>query len=118
MTTKINEDNIQQNTLNTITGGIKVTSVVAIDGNGDPLDPNEISTSGGNVKITGTGFRENSQVHIEGSSGSYILATSITFVSSTELTAALPATSAGTYNLFVTRNDGAFALKINGVTFA
>jgi hypothetical protein len=117
MTTKITEANIEQSTLNTISGGVKITNIVSTDSNYIPLETNVVSTSGGHIKVTGTGFRENSQIHIQ-SGNTYTLATSVTYTSSTELRSQLPAKSAGSYNVYVTRNDGAFALRINGVTYA
>ena len=95
-----------------------VTQIIATDANYDALPANELSTSGGYAKILGTGFRENTQVHIQQSANVYTLATSVSFTSSTELRSQFPAKTAGTYNVYVTRNDGVFALKINGVTYA
>jgi len=117
MTTRITEANIEENTLNTITGGIRVEQIIATDSEYVPLETNQLSTSGGFVKIIGRSFRENSQVHIQ-SGNTYILASSITFVNPTELRSQFPPRSAGTYNVVVTRNDGAFAIKVNGITYA
>lgn len=118
MTTRITSSNISDATLSSISGGVKITSIVATDSNYDPLDPNEVSTSGGYIKITGTGMTNNSQVHLQEDSDTFTLASSVSYVSATEIRAVLPAKSAGSYNVFVTRNDGAFAVKVNGVTYA
>jgi hypothetical protein len=118
MPTKITIANIQESALDAIGGGMTVTQIIATDANYDALPANELSTSGGYVKILGTGFRENTQVHIQQSANVYTLAASISFVSSTELRCQFPAKTAGTYNVYVTRNDGVFAIKVNGVTYA
>jgi hypothetical protein len=44
MTTKITEDNIEESTLNTISGGIKITSVISTNSEYAPLEVNESST--------------------------------------------------------------------------
>lgn len=117
MTTRITEANIEENTLNTISAGVKVREIIATDSDYVPLEINQLSTSGGFVKILGNAFRENSQIHIQ-SGNTYILASAITFINSTEIRSQFPPRSAGLYNVIVTREDGAFATKVNGITYA
>jgi len=117
MTTKLTEANLDQSIIQSISSAVRINSIVSTDSGYTPLANNTVSTSGGYVKITGVGFTQNSQVHIQ-SGNVYTLATSVTYVNTTELRSELPAKTAGNYNVYVTINTGAFALKINGVTYA
>lgn len=117
MTTRITEDNLDQSVLSIISAAVSIADVISTNVNYVPLETNTVSTSGGFVKILGTGFIENTQVHIQ-SGNTYTLASVITYVSTSEIRSELPAKSAGTYNVYVTLPSGAFALKINGVTYA
>jgi len=73
------------------------------------LDPAAVSY----IKITGTNFSAGSQVFIESSP-----ATTVTFVSSTQLNVVLPSKSSGTYIIYVVNTDGSVAIRINAVTYS
>jgi hypothetical protein len=94
-------------------GGPKVTQIQITDSGGTVLDDTAVSTSGGYIKITGTGFSAGATV-IVGSS----TATSTTFVSSTVLTAQVGAAVAGTYVVYVVNTDGGTATAVNGLTYS
>jgi len=91
----------------------KITSIVVTDSSYNNLDDTAVSTAGGYIKILGTGFTTGSQVLINTTSAS-----SVSFVNSTELRAQLPATSAGTYVVYVVAADGSVAIRVNGITFS
>jgi hypothetical protein len=91
----------------------KITSIVVTDSSYTVLDDTAVSTAGGYIKIIGTGFTTASQVLVNTTSAS-----SVSFVSSTELRAQLPATSAGTYVIYVVATDGSVAIRVNGITFS
>jgi hypothetical protein len=91
----------------------KITSIPITDSSYTVLDDTAVSTAGGYIKIIGTGFTTGSQVLI-----GTVLATSVSFISSTELRAQVPATAAGTYVVYVVATDGAVAIRINGITFS
>jgi hypothetical protein len=91
----------------------KITSIVVTDSSYTTLDDTAVGTSGGYIKLIGTGFTAGSQVLIGN-----VSATSVTFVSVTELRAQLPATSAGTYVVYVVATDGSVAIRVNGITFS
>jgi len=91
----------------------KITSIPITDSSYTVLDDTAVSTAGGYIKIIGTGFTAGSQVLI-----GTVLATSVTFISSTELRAQVPATGAGTYVVYVVATDGAVAIRVNGITFS
>ena len=59
-----------------------------------------VSTAGGFVRVTGTGFKTNANVLL----GTTALAN--TFVSSTQINATIPATAAGTYQFTIFNTDG------------
>ena len=94
-------------------GGIKITSIVVTDSSYTDLDDTAVDTAGGYIKIIGTGFISGCQVVIN-----QTLATSTTFVSSTEIRAQLPATTAGTYIVYAVNTDGSVGIRINGITFS
>lgn len=83
-------------------GGVTISNVSITDStfanvlSGDTA----VSTAGGFVKITGTGFKTNANVLL----GTTALAN--TFVSSTQINANIPATSAGTYQFTIFNTDG------------
>jgi hypothetical protein len=91
----------------------KITSIVVTDSSYTTLDDTAVSTSGGYIKIIGTGFTTGSQVLINTTSAS-----SVSFVSSTELRAQLPSMAAGTYVVYVVASDGSVAIRVNGITFS
>lgn len=77
-----------------------------------------VSTGGGYIKVTGSGFINNCNIYIDsGSTNASVLATTTTFISNTELRAQLPATAAGSYTLYVVNPNSTVGIKINGVTF-
>lgn len=113
MTTKITVDNIESSALTQISGGPKISTIQSANSTWGILANNVVSTSGGFLVITGSGFSNPMQVFVDTTR-----ATSISFVNTSILNVTLPARSAGSYLVYVVRSDGAFASKINGVTYA
>lgn len=113
MTTKISSDNIQPSTLSTIGGGPTISNVQVTNSSYVVLNDTAVDTLGGYIKITGSKFSSGAQVYI-GST----LATSVSLVSSTVLNVQVPATAAGSYDLYVVNSDGSFGVKPNGITFS
>ena len=68
-----------------------------------------VSSAGGFVRVTGTGFKTAANVLL----GSTALAN--TFVSSTQINATIPATAAGTYQFTVFNTDGSGAISPAGL---
>jgi hypothetical protein len=91
----------------------KITSISVTDNSYTVLDDTAVSTTGGYIKITGTGFTAGSQILI-----GTVAASSVSWISSTELRAQVPATAAGTYVVYVVATDGAVAIRVNGITFS
>jgi hypothetical protein len=77
------------------------------------LDDTAVDTAGGYIKISGSGFVSGCSVLINQTA-----ATSVTFISSTEVRAQLPATTAGTYIVYLVNTSGDVAIRVNGVTFS
>jgi len=83
-------------------GGVTISNVAITDStfanvlSGDTA----IGSSGGFVKITGTGFKTGAGVFFNNAR------VANTFVSSTQINANIPATTAGTYNFYVFNTDG------------
>ena len=98
----------------TVLGGATITSVAICDATYAVLSGDTaISTSGGYIKITGTGFITGCTVYVNG-----IAATTTTFVSSTEVRAAVQAYTAGTYSLTLFNASGSGAIYSAGVVYS
>ena len=91
----------------------KITSIQVTNSSYQILDDTAVDVLGGYIKITGTDFASSCQVIVNN-----VLATSTTFVSSTEVRAQLPATAAGTYVVYLVNTDGGVAIRVNGITFS
>lgn len=113
MTTKISSDNIQTDTLDTLGGSPTIANVSITDSSYNVLDDTAISLDGGYIKITGTKFATGCSVVVNKTS-----ATSVTFVSATEIRAQLPAMVAGTYVMYVINTDGSVAIRVNAITYS
>ncbi len=95
----------------TVAASVLITSIQITDSSYNVLDDTAISTSGGYIKITGSGFKTGAVIVI-GSTN----ATATGFVNSTTLTAQIPALTAGTYQVYVVNTDGSVGLSVNGLT--
>jgi len=93
--------------------GPKITSISVTDSSYTVLDDTAVSIAGGYIKIVGTGFTAGSQILV-----GTVAASSVSFVSTTELRAQVPATAAGTYVVYVVATDGGVAIRVNGITFS
>ena len=119
MVTRITSSNIEPGSITTdrlasgVSGGPKIVNVVVADSSYNVLDDTAISTSGGYVRITGSGFNPGCSVLVGNS-----VATSTSFVSSNFLNAQLPALPAGTYPMYVVNPDGATAIRVNAITYS
>lgn len=115
MATKITSDNLAPALATAITqgGGPKISNVVIADSSYNTLDDLAVSTSGGYIKILGSGFSTGCQVTI-----GTTLASSVTFISSSEVRAEVSAKTAGSYPVYVTNTDGATGTRINGITYS
>jgi hypothetical protein len=91
----------------------KITAVQITDSSYVAIDDTAISTAGGYVVITGTGFVSGCQVLVDDQ-----LASSVTFISATTVRAQLPARAAGTYTLYLTNTDGGVAIRVNAVNYS
>ena len=93
--------------------GILISNIQVTDSGYTVLDDTAVDVAGGYIKITGSGFASGCSVLINQTA-----ATSVTFVSSTEVRAQVPATAAGTYIVYVVNTSGDVAIRVNGVTFS
>jgi len=94
-------------------GGPRITQIQITDSSYNVLDDTAVSTSGGYIKITGTGFAAGAQVIINTTN-----ATSVAFVSSTVLNVQVPALAAGTYVVYVVNTNGGVGIAVNGLTYS
>jgi hypothetical protein len=94
-------------------GGPKITNLQVTSNVYVVLDDTAVELAGGFIKLTGTNFVSGCMVYVASTP-----ANSTTFVSTTEVRAALPATAAGTYPVYVVNPDGGTAIRVPGVTFS
>jgi len=94
-------------------GGPKIASIVVTDNGYNNLDDTAVNISGGYIKLIGTGFVTGCQVVV-----GTLVATSVTFISSTEVRAQIPAQAAGTYTVYLTNSDGGVAIRVNAVNYS
>lgn len=93
--------------------GPKITAITVTDSSYTNLDDTAVDVAGGYIKLTGSGFASGCQVLIGNTP-----ATSVAYVSDTEVRAQLPATTAGSYIVYLVNSDGGTAIRVNGVTFS
>ena len=93
--------------------GPKISLVVVTDSSYNTLDDTAVALTGGYIKIAGSGFESGCQVLL-----GTTLATSVSYISSTEVRAQLPAASTGTYIIYLVNSDGGTAIRVNAVTFS
>lgn len=98
---------------NASSGLPKITAVTVTDSSYTSTGATTVSTSGGYIQLTGTGFATGCSVVIQNTA-----ATTTTYVSATTVNVAVPAMSAGTYFIYLTNSDSGVAIKPNGITYA
>jgi hypothetical protein len=94
-------------------GGPKITNIGITNSSYTLLDDTAVSIDGGYVKISGSAFEPGCQILINN-----VPAVSTTYISATEVRAQVPATSAGTYIVYLVNTDGGVAIRVNGITFS
>ena len=93
--------------------GVLISGITVTDASYNNTDDTAVSLTGGYIKVTGTGFVSGCTIVVGN-----VIATSVTFISSTEVRAQLPALAAGTYVLYVSNPSGAVAIRVNAITFS
>lgn len=113
MTTKISADNIQTSTLETIGGGPKITNILVTDSEYVATEAATVPSSGGYIKIIGTGFVSGTQVLFDETPASAVI-----FINSQTLHAQTPGLATGSYFVYVVNTDGATGLRTLGLLVA
>lgn len=111
MTTKISESNINPADLVLIGSMPKISQVVVTNSGYTPTGGTTIPTTGGYIRVTGTGFVTGAQVLLDET-----LASAVAFVNSTQLNVQVPALAVGSYFVYVTNPDGGVGVAVNAVT--
>ena len=90
---------------------LTITSVVVCsDLSGTELDDTAVSTSGGFIKLKGTGFTASTSVYING------ISATVTFLSSTAIMATVIATTTGTYSLMAFNGSSVGTIWAAGIS--
>ena len=106
MATRVDYNNLVSNTIDSVIK-IKISNVVITDATITSTGANAISTVGGYIIINGSSFTQNSQVVIKNVNTKISsAATSVAYVSSSQLRVQLPSSTAGSKILFVVSNIG------------
>ena len=107
MTLKITTDNIATSALNSLGGGVKISSITY------PGSATAARITGGEtVTVNGSGFKAASIVFVNETS------CNTTYVSGASLTFTSPAKAAGTYSVYVYNDDGSSGIKPAGISFS
>jgi len=96
-----------------LVGSVRISSISITDNSYVVLDDTAVILTGGYIKILGTGFVSGCSVAIDTT-----IATSVSFVSATQLNIQVPAKAAGTYNIYLTTPTGAVAIRVNAITYS
>ena len=94
-------------------GAVKIANVQVANSSWSLLDDTAVDTDGGYVLVNGTNFASGCNVLVGN-----VAATSVTFVSATQLRVQVPATAAGSYIMYVSNPDGATGIRLNAITFS
>lgn len=113
MTTKLTLNNLTPETLAAISGP-RISNVQIADSQYNTLDDTAANVGGGYIIINGQSFNSAAQVLIDQTP-----ATTITWVSNTQIRAEIPASTEGTSkSVYVINPDGSLALLVNGLTYS
>lgn len=98
----------------------KISNITVTNSGYTPIGGNLSVSTGGYIRITGTDFVSGCTVVV----GDFIagnlanVASSVTFVNSTQVNSQLPAVSAGSKSVFLVNPNGATAVRINAVNYS
>jgi hypothetical protein len=113
MTTKLSTSNLSAETLAAITGP-RISNVQITDSAYNTLDDTAANIGGGYIVINGQSFNSAAQVIIDQTP-----ATTVTWVSNTQIRAQVPAAAEGeSKSVYVINPDGSLALLVNGLTYS
>ena len=93
-----------------VINSVTIGTVTVTDASYNALDDTAVSSSGGFLKITGTGFKPGCTVYIGGSP-----AASTTYVSPTEVRATTSVLASNTYLIYVLNTDNTIGIKLNAL---
>lgn len=112
MVTKVSSSNFSSTLISSLSGPT-VTGIQYLDNSYNILSETAIPLTGGYIYVNGTGFVSGCQVTVDGT-----VATSVSFVSSTQLLVQVPAMTTGTYPIYVINPNGSIAIKVFGINYA
>ena len=95
--------------------GPSISSIVVTDSGYNNLDDTAAATSNSYIRILGTGFTSTANVFLN---GTMVPKANVTFVSSSELRAALPVSNTGNYAVSVYNSNSAGALHSSSFTIS
>jgi hypothetical protein len=94
--------------------GPTISNVAVTDSSYNVLnDTPYVSSTGGYIKITGTGFASGAVVYVGGSA-----AVSTSFISSTEVRAQIGAGSSNTFPVYIVNSDNSTGIKLSAITYS
>lgn len=113
MTTKITSDNIEQSTIDSLTSGPVIANVQIANSSWSALDDTAVDSAGGFILINGSKFANGCSVIVGNT-----VATSVSFVSSSQIRVQVPSRPNASYVLYLTNPDGGTAIRVNGLTYS
>jgi hypothetical protein len=106
----VNVGSIDTTNSTAIGQSVTVDAVYVTDSNWNILDDTALSSSGGFLKIIGTGFKTGAVAYLQGTPASATVV-----VSSTELRVTTPALTSGTLQVYVLNTDNTIGIRISGI---
>lgn len=104
----------QSSTLSTaIAPTVVITSLTITNSSWNPINQTKIDNTGGYLKVNGSLFENGCTVYVGG-----VLATSVLYVSSSELRVTFGSVATGNYSLFVGNPSGSAAIYATGIGFS
>ena len=100
--------------------GARISNIQVTDSNYSVTGAANVSTAGGHIRINGSGFVTGCTVVLGSLAAGAVpnLASAVSFISSTQVHAQVPALPAGYRTVFLVNPDGSTALRFNGIGYS
>lgn len=112
MVTKVSSSNLSTAVVTTLTGPA-ITNLQYLDNSFNITDDTALPLVGGYALITGSNFINGCQVTVDNQ-----VATSVTYISNTQVRVQVPSKASGTYVLYVINPDGNIAIRVFGINYS
>jgi hypothetical protein len=112
MVTQVTTANFSSTTL-TALATPSITSITVTDNTYTATGATSVALTGGYIKIIGSSFVSGATVYVDSTP-----ATSVAFISSTQLNVQVPGSASSSYVVYVINPDGSIAVRVNGINYS